>query len=191
MILNKLILTTAAVAALFTTAACETTSSRPYKASTANIMAAQEAMPGGLKVSVGDFLAATTVDTSPTCRAMGALEVAPGQTPVEYIREAFQEELFEAGLLESGSPAIEGLVQELAFNSFGTGSWKVTLAVSSDANPSGYSVSTDYSFKTSFSAINACQNVIDAFQPTVSDLLNKIVTHPEFPTLAGETEAAS
>ncbi|MEQ8557796.1 MAG: hypothetical protein RIB03_05720 [Henriciella sp.] len=178
-------------ASLLLTAACETTSSRPYKASTENIMSAQSALPTGTKVTVGDFVAAADVDTSPTCRAMGALEVAPGQSPIDYIHDAFQEELFEAGLIASGAPEISGEVTELDFSSFGTGSWNVTLAVTSPSLPEGYSVSTAYSFKTSFSAINACQNVIDAFQPTVSDLLSKVVNHPDFPALAGSEASAT
>lgn len=178
-------------AAILSITACETTSSRPYKASTSNIMAAQASMPDGAKVSVGMFSASAGVDTSPTCRAMGALEVAPGQSPVDYIHDAFQEELFKAGLIETDAPEIAGEVEQLEFNSFGTGSWDVALKVSSPANPDGYSVSTTYSFKTSFSAINACQNVIDAFQPTVSELLSKVVQHPEFPTLAGVSTVAA
>ncbi|RFB03953.1 hypothetical protein [Parvularcula marina] len=166
-------------------AACETTSSRPYKASTANIMAAQTAVPEGTKVSMGDFSAAADIDVSPTCRAMGALEVAPGQTPVEYIRDAMQEELFNAGLVKPDGAAINGEITKLEFSSIGTGTWDVALKVTSAAYPQGYEVSETYSFKTSFSAINACQNTIDAFQPTVSNLLNKVVTHPEFSKLAG------
>ena len=59
------------------------------------------------------------------------------------------------------------------------------MNVRSAALPEGYDVSTEYEFKTSFSAIKACQNVVDAFQPTVSELLNKVVTHPQFSELAG------
>ncbi|MEM5515920.1 hypothetical protein WNY37_03090 [Henriciella sp. AS95] len=183
--MKTIMMSSVVAASVLLLGACETTSSRPYKASTSNIMAAQDAMPTNAKVTVGEFTAAEGIDTSPTCRAMGALEVAPGQTPVEYIHDAFQEELFAAGLIASGAPAISGEITELSFNSFGTGSWTVALNVSSPSLPEGYTVTTEYDFKTSFSAISACQNVIDAFQPTVSDLLGKVVNDPQFPALAG------
>ncbi|MEM8921139.1 MAG: hypothetical protein AAGB25_07205 [Pseudomonadota bacterium] len=174
-----------AIVSVFVVSACETTSSRPYKASTENIMAMQQTLgSSGVAVSVGEFSAAEGVDIEPTCRALGALEIAPGKTPVEYIRSAFQDELFAAGVIDSAAPAITGVLEQLEFNSFGTGSWDVTLKLASDAYPEGFSVTNSYEFKTSFSALKACQNVIDAFQPTVSGLIAEAVAHPEFSNLA-------
>ena len=174
------------IATLLLLGACETTSSRPYKASTDNILAIQQAIgQTNAKVQLGTFAAAQGIDTEPTCRAMGALEVAPGQSPVDYIKDALQEELFNAGVYDiNNGTLINAEITELNFNSFGTGSWSVGLKASSTSLPSGYQVNVEYSFKTSFSAISACQNVIDAFQPTISELLNKLVTHPQFPSLA-------
>lgn len=168
-------------------AGCETTSSRPYKASTQNIMAAQTAMEGSdAKMAIGSFSAGANVNVNPTCRAVGALEVAPGQSPIEYIRDALQEELFTAELLDNDGTRIDGTIDVLEFNSFGTGSWDVALTLKSEALPAGYTVDVHHEFKTSFSAINACQNVIDAFQPTVAALLNEAVTDPQFTALAGK-----
>ena len=178
--------TIALLGAALAVTACETTSSRPYQASTQNVMAAQRvAKAEGIRVQVGEFAAAEGVKTEPTCRALGALEVAPGKTPIEYVESAFRDELFAAGAIDAAGTEIEATVTELSFNSFGTGKWTVAMNVRSDAMPEGYDVSTQYEFKTSFSAIKACQNVVDAFQPTVAELLNQVVTHPEFPTLAG------
>ncbi|WP_022694264.1 hypothetical protein [Ponticaulis koreensis] len=177
----------AAPLALLVVAACETTSSRPYQMSTENVLAAQQALEGSdAKFNVGSFSAAQGVDEAPTCRALGTIEVAPGQSPVDYIREALQTELFAADLVAANGTAITGVVETLQFNSFGTGSWDVALQLSSPAMPEGYSVSTHYEFSTSFSAINACQNVIDAFQPTVASLLNAAINDPRFAQLAGE-----
>ena len=185
--MKQSILFAGAAASLLFIAGCETTSSRPYKASTENIMAAQSAMKGSdAKVSIGNFSAASGVNIEPTCRALGALEVAPGQSPIEYIEDALQEELFTAGVLEEGGTSINGVIEALEFNSFGTGSWDVALKLSSKNLPEGYTVSTHHEFKTSFSAINACQNVIDAFQPTVAGLLNEAITDPNFVKLAGK-----
>jgi len=163
-------------------AGCETTSSRPYKASTDNILAFQDALQeSGKTVKIGNFSASEGVDTSPTCRMMGALEVSPGKSPVEFIESALKEELFEAGVYDNASSnAINGNIKEMKFNSFGTGKWTINMNVSSANMPNGYDVSTEYSFKTSYSAIKACQNVVDAFTPAVQDLLSKVVASPDF-----------
>lgn len=173
-------------------AGCETTSSRPYQVSTPNVLAIQAAIGGDQsKVKIGSFSAADGVKTDLTCRAMGALEVAPGQSAIVYIREALQSELFQAGVYDqAGGQTIEATLDQLNFNSFGTGSWKVALRLRSSTLPEGYSVAVNYSFKTSYSALKACQNVIDAFQPTVSTLIQKAVNDPNFKKLAGEKAIA-
>lgn len=166
-------------------AACETTSTRPYEASVENVLAMQAARSDaeqGLKI--GSATAAPDVDTSLSCRALGSLEVAPGQTPVDYIKTALQTELFQAGLYDqTNGSAIDLTVTALDFDSFGTGNWKAAMKLASPNLPDGYSVDVDYSFKTSWTAVKACQNVIDAFQPTVSTLIKKAVEDPRFKQL--------
>ena len=179
-----------AAAAVLTLCACETTSSRPYTPSTSNIMAFQSALKDdGTKVQLSAFSAGADVNESMTCRALGALEVAPGKTPVQFVESAMRDELFAAGVYDqSNGNVIRGEVTQLKFNSFGTGSWDIALKLSSESLPEGYSVSTKYKFKTSYSALKACQNVIDAFTPAVQELISAAVADPEFKTLAGDTE---
>ena len=184
--MKKLLLTGVVALGLLGATACETTSSRPYTVSTQNVMAFQKAL-GDDKVQVGTFALADGVSENMTCRALGALEVAPGKTPVEFIEGALRDELFAAGAIDADGTQINGVVEALKFNSFGTGSWDIKLKLSSDANPTGYTVETKYSFKTSFSAISACQNVIDAFTPAVQDVISKAVSAPEFKSVAGTT----
>ena len=50
---------------------------------------------------------------------------------------------------------------------------------------SGYTVSIEHEFKTSFSAYSACQNVADAFTPAVQALIKEITANPGFPALVG------
>ncbi|GAB4527454.1 MAG: hypothetical protein Kow00133_16380 [Amphiplicatus sp.] len=104
-------------------AACETTSTRPYQPSVQNVLAMKAARgESGQNLKINSATAAEGVDTSMTCRALGALEVAPGQTPVEYIEGALQTELFQAELYDqlAGTP-VDLKVTELEFNSFGAG----------------------------------------------------------------------
>jgi hypothetical protein len=173
--------------------ACETTSSRPYTVSTENIMAFQSSLnESGTKVKVADFTFADGVDESLSCRALGALEVAPGKSTGEFIEGAMRDELFAAGVYDqSNGGVINGEIATLKFNSFGTGSWDIGLKVSSEADPEGYTVDTHYTFKTSYSAIKACQNVIDAFTPAVQQLIGDVVEHPKFKSVAGATKQSA
>ncbi|MGF1543629.1 MAG: hypothetical protein ACFB00_03855 [Parvularculaceae bacterium] len=172
-------------AAAIALAACETTSTRPYEPSVENVLSIQAARADAeQKLKTGSATAAEGVDVDLSCRALGSLEVAPGKTPLEYISSALQAELFQAGVYDQAAgSAIDIVVSELKFNSFGTGKWEVTMSLSSPNLPDGYSVDVDYEFKTSWSALSACQNVIDAFQPTVSTLIKKAVDDPRFKQL--------
>lgn len=114
------------------------------------------------------------------------LVVAPGSNPLQYIKEALEEELFTAGAYDiNADTVIKGRVDRLDFDSFGTGHWDIALTVSSKHLPEGYRVSIRNVFKTSFTAIGACKNAARAYGPAVQSLLNGVVTNPKFPQLVG------
>lgn len=172
------------IAALLLTG-CETTNSIPYKASTTNVISIQQSLQAqGKKVSVGSITFAPGVEESPLCRLMGPVKVAPGKSLSQYIKEAFQEELFMAQAYQANAPsAIDGRLEALSFSSVSPASWDITLSVKSNASP-GYTVSVKYPFETSWTANSACKNVADAFGPAVQELLKQVVTHPQFSALA-------
>ena len=168
-------------------AGCETTYSIPYKykASTGNVIAIQQTLESqGKKVSVGEVSMAPGVKQSPTCRLLGPIKVAPGTSLDQYIKYAFIEELFMAKAYAPTSKiVINAKIENIKFSSFPPGSWDIAMSVSSPSSP-GYSVSVNYAFGTSWEAYSACQHVANAFGPAVQALLGKVVTHPQFPTLA-------
>jgi hypothetical protein len=163
---------------------CETTNSIPYKASPTNIIAIQQSLQSR-KVSVGDVAMAPGVDDRPLCRMMGPVEVAPGRTPSQYIKDAFQEELLMAQAYDVKGTPIEGRIEEMSFSSVSPAYWQITMTVQSPADK-GYKVTVKYPFDTSFTAFGACKNVADAFGPAVQELLKQVVTHPQFPALSGK-----
>lgn len=177
-----LVATVCAVGVLLT--GCETTDSIPYKASAANVIAIHESLQSN-KVSVGEFGMAPGVDDSPLCRMMGAIKVAPGKTPSQYIKDAFQEELLMAQAYDVKGTPIEGRIEEMSFSSVSPAYWQITMSVQSPVDK-GYKVSVKYPFDTSFTAMSACKNVADAFGPAVQELLKQVVTNPQFPALAGK-----
>ena len=168
-------------------AGCETTSSRPYTPSTSNIVAMKDALgASGKTVGIADFTVGAEVDEELTCRAMGALDVGSGKSGVEFIQEALKTEMFQADVYgSSSSNQINGVLTQYEADSWGTGKWELALKLSSDTHPDGYEVATVYEFKSSYSAVRACQNVVDAFTPSVQQLISEAISHPEFSKLAG------
>lgn len=165
--------------------ACESTTSLPYTTSAQNVIAARDALQSAnAEVAVAAFTAASGV-SKPTCRLMGQLDVAPGEDIATFIRDAFEAEMLATGRLSSEAPGVSGVVERVEMNTVGTGSWTISLSVSSEANPTGYTVTTTHNYASSFSAYSACQNAATAFNPAVQSLLNDVVTHPDFATLAG------
>ncbi|MBL4783683.1 MAG: hypothetical protein JKX92_15730 [Porticoccaceae bacterium] len=164
---------------------CSTTNSIPYKASIGNVVTIQQSLESqGKTVSVGNIVPAAGVDEGLLCRLMGPVKVAPGKTLSQYIKDAFQEELFMAKVYSPKSTnIIKGTVQSISFSSISPASWDITMNVASNHSP-GYTVSVNYNFDTSFDAYSACKNVANAFGPAVQELLKQVVNHPQFASLA-------
>nr|VFJ69576.1 MAG: hypothetical protein BECKDK2373B_GA0170837_12482 [Candidatus Kentron sp. DK] len=163
---------------------CETTNSIQYTPSTNNVIQIKDRWgESDIRVKLNEFTG--TGIGSMICRAAGAIDPTPGKTVTEYVRSAFQDELFMAGIYSNnGEVVIDGNIDELSFRSFGGGRWDITMTLSSNMDQ-GYQVSTSYEFPTSWSAYFACQNVANAFNPAIQNLLNKVVTHPQFSALIG------
>lgn len=160
---------------------CETTNSIPYKPSTDNVILIQDALKdSGNKIRLNPFSITKQAEEGTMCRLMGPINVAPGKSIPEYIKEAFQDELFLAHKYATdGNVTIDGRIDELSFSSVSPAYWDIKMTVSSNKS-SGYQVSTHYRFDTSFSAYSACQNVANAFGPAVQSLIKKIIQNPGF-----------
>jgi len=163
---------------------CSTTNSIPYKASTANVISIQQSLESrGAMVSIGDIGSAKGVDQSPTCRLMGPINVAPGKTLAQYIKDAFQEELFMARVYSPNAETeLSGTLKSLSFSSVSPANWNITMNIQSN-HSEGYDVSVKYPFDTSWDAYSACHNVATAFGPAVQELLKQVVNHPDFSSL--------
>lgn len=162
---------------------CETTTSRPYTPSTENILLMQETLANGSEgVRLGDFTQDDNIG-SLTCRLNGPVDVSPGKTQAQFVKEALQSELFMAQVYDvSSKREIKGALNDLTFSSVSPANWKINFTVSSDKSE-GFTVETTYPFKTSFSAYGACKNVAEAFAPAVQMLISDILKDPRFTEL--------
>nr|VFJ60675.1 MAG: hypothetical protein BECKDK2373C_GA0170839_108316 [Candidatus Kentron sp. DK] len=85
----------------------------------------------------------------------------------------------------NGEVIIDANIDKLSFNSHFSGYWDIKMTLSSNMYNKEYQVHSHYKFPTSYIAEYACRNVANAFNPAVQDLLNKVVTHPQFSALIG------
>ena len=187
----KFITAIAIIPILLIATGCSTTSnSVQYDSTPTNVINIQSASADGkYKVRVEDFRMSATAETSLLCRAMGEIDVAPGQSLEEFIKEALQEELLEAGVYSTTSPIIiTGEINRVSFSSVSS-HWDIAMTLSS-SNGTQYDVSTNYKFKGSFDAWSACKNVANAFTPAVQDLLEIAISNPKFTTLIRNPELA-
>lgn len=186
--MRKFLMISAVAGGLLMLAACDTTSPMVgYTPSTANVLGFQGAIrPTGGTVRVGDFSAAPGVAV-PGCRMAGSLDVSAGKSIDQYVKEAMQSELFAAQVYDVNAPVvINGRLDELKVNTFGTGSWTLGMQVTSNRDPVGYHVQAVRTFKTSYTAVAACQNATNAFAPTVQDLLAQVVGNSGFNRILGK-----
>ena len=97
-----------------------------------------------------------------------------------------QTELFLAQVYDvDGSILINGQLESMKFSSLSPASWDLKFKVSSNKSE-GYTVNTNYPFRTSYSAYSACKNVADAFGPAVQKLISDVVDHRGFKSLIGQ-----
>jgi hypothetical protein len=163
---------------------CETTNSIPYKTSPANTIALQGKLQAkGKKVSVANVIIASSIEEKPNCRMMGPIAIAPGKTVRQFVKEAIQEELLAAGSYDPASPiVIDAEIDELTFSSVSPARWNISIRVRSNKS-TGYRVSEEYKFETSWTAQSACKNTADAFGLAVQQLIRKIVEDKKFDEL--------
>lgn len=170
---------------------CDTTSVAPYRPSVSNILALRTALADEPSFSIEPFTRSPNVTSRPGCRSLGPIDVAPGSTVEQYIHDAIQTEIFEAGRLSSDASAgiISGRVEEFALDTWGTGLWTLAVRLSSRQNASGVLVRIEYSFATSWMADSACANAAMAFGPAVNALIAEAVRVGAFEQLLGSGSA--
>jgi len=153
----------------------------PYGVSPSNVQAIKTS---AIKpIAVEAFTAAKPGETSITCRAAGPVSVAPNFE--RYIEWAWIEELKLANAYDPASPIkISGRLDEIDFSSgMSDGFWMFTLTIS-NARKESFTVKSKSAFSGSFSADKACQEVAQAFAPSVQTLIKDIVKDPRFKQIA-------
>lgn len=167
------------IISLVALSACDSTTTPGYQTSPENTIALMNVASAGERASVTRISATGAVDTTPTCRLLGALDIGGGKSTEQALQSALQAELLAAGVFSPSGTPITVTLTEFAPNSF-DGSWTIGGTVSTPKLPEGFTVNTRFDFKTSFTAYSACRNTALAFNNAASQFINDIVTHPSF-----------
>jgi hypothetical protein len=118
------------------------------------------------------------------CRLVGPIDPTPGKSIPQFIRDAFESELYEVGIYASDAEVvIDGNLDGFGLNTL-SGYWDISMTFSSNKSD-GFQVSTRYEFSSSYIAYHACLNAANAFTPAVQKLLGEVVRHPNFRELLG------
>jgi hypothetical protein len=136
----------------------------------------------GKTLNVGDFTSSQPGQNEITCRAAGPIKTPDGETFSDYIRKAFINDLKIANVFLPNAPVtLTGNLNSIDFASM-SGTWDISLSIKS-SNGKSITISEDYSYASSFDALSACNETAQALMPAVQDLINKIISHPDFHSL--------
>jgi hypothetical protein len=142
------------------------------------------AFRGQTTVAVGEFIATEPGRSEITCRAAGPIKTPDGEPFEQFIRKAFIDDMTIAEIYSPTAPVIlKGRLDSIDFSSGWTDpGWSIALTILS-SNGKSISVQEVYLFKSGFDAMTACRETATALMPAVQNVVNKVIRHPDFPTL--------
>lgn len=158
---------------------CDTSVTPAYQTSPQNTIALQAVAASGKKANVHAFNVAEGVNTTPSCRLAGPIDVGGGLPAAQALKDAITAELLAAGIYSDRGTPLTITLTDMQVNTM-SGYWILAAKVQSPKIPQGFDVRTQYDYKTSFSAASACPNAALAFNRAAASFINKIVTHPDF-----------
>lgn len=161
------------------------TNNTPRYTSSADTVQSLRNLKIGEVATVGNFTMSSTADLQ--CRAVGPIMLPDNHNLQSYIKKAFEDELKMAGIYNPTNPSVtlSGVVNKAAFTSakgFFQGHWELDLTIQS-SNGKSVSASEQYDFDSAYLADKGCKKTADALVPAVQNVLQKIVTSPNFKDL--------
>lgn len=175
---KKLIVVAAAVVLL---SGCATMTPARYSMSANNQVALRQF--SGTHVELVSL--APAPDPDKDCRMVGPIETASGEPISEFVRDAFNSEFKFARIYSTTGIQLRGKLTELQFSSSSGlthGWWQLGIKLTS-SNGATLSKTSKTSFKSGFGGLAACNNTAQALGGAVQDLIQAVVTDPQFKKL--------
>jgi len=164
---------------LFGLSACESFTADRYRSSSQNQMVLEK-ISSKKQYAVDDFLVENKESISVSCRLAGPIQVPGAGDHANYIQEALEEELRLAGMYnKASSRKFSAEIKEIRVTTVAPASWDIA----GDFYFNGgfvKSVKTSFPYKTSFSAMGACNNAAENFPYAVEEFLEEFIESAEF-----------
>lgn len=155
-----------------------------YSNSPQNLRAVKTVAQSAPAVNVGKFTATNEGEAKVMCRLATPIGTPDGVTFAKYIEDALVTELEMGNMIDPKSAiTITGHLNDIyGSTTLGNAYWEFKVKVTS-SNGKSIDVVSRYDYESSFTAYSACSEMQRSYLPAVQELVNKIVTNPQFPEL--------
>jgi hypothetical protein len=118
------------------------------------------------------------------CRLATPVGTPDGMTFAKYIEDALSTEMEMGNMIDPKSKiTITGNLESIYGSTvLGNAYWEFKIKVTS-SNGKSINVTSRYDYESSFTAYSACTEMQRSYLPAVQELVNKIVTNPQFTEL--------
>ncbi|PCJ02247.1 MAG: hypothetical protein COB14_02665 [Alphaproteobacteria bacterium] len=137
-----------------------------------------ETLKTNKKLDVSSVSLSSEQSLSIQCRMAGPIQV-PGGSYEDYFKSALIDELQQSGLYKPESNKISVVLDSVVVKSITPASWDITGQFFVNNQPLT-SISTSFPYKTSYSAMGACNNAADNLPYAVEDFYSKFIRSDEF-----------
>jgi hypothetical protein len=155
-----------------------------YSNSPQNMRAVKNVAASSSAINIGKFTASNEGESKVMCRLATPIGTPDGVTFAKYIEDALSTELEMGNMIDPKSKiTITGNLDSLYGSTvLGNAYWEFKVKVTS-TNGKSFDVTSRYDYESSFTAYSACSEMQRSYLPAVQELVNKIVTNPQFPEL--------
>lgn len=155
-----------------------------YSNSPQNIRAVKNLAPSVSPVNIAKFSATDEGESKVMCRLATPIGTPDGVTFAKYIEDALVTEMEMGNLIDPKSKiTITGHLDDVyGSTTLGNAYWEFKVKVSS-SNGKSIDIVSRYDYESSFTAYSACSEMQRSYLPAVQQLVNTIVTHPQFADL--------
>lgn len=155
-----------------------------YSSSLHNVRKVKEISSSVSPVNIGKFTDNIGNETSLTCRGSLNIVTPHGETFAKYIEDALATELEMGNMLNPNSKVtISGNLKNIYSSSMlGDSYWAFEVKIIS-SNGKSFDVVSRYDYPSAFDGYSACNNMNTTYATAVQELINQILTNPQFSIL--------
>jgi hypothetical protein len=155
-----------------------------YSNTPQNMRAVKSVAATAAPINIGNFTSTNEGESKVMCRLATPVGTPDGMTFAKYIEDALSTEMEMGNMIDPKSKiTITGNLESIYGSTvLGNAYWEFKIKVTS-SNGKSINVTSRYDYESSFTAYSACTEMQRSYLPAVQELVNKIVTNPQFTEL--------